>query len=123
MHSQESRNKSSIIKTGNTSGIIFDGIVKHRLHMHTKHMYLFNDIDIVSEAHVLIYCSSNISSRLHRNDFNELFNKTIDVQNNSSTYLNQSPPLWFSWQRRNSMTMGREFQSRCSHTNWDFPHE
>ena len=29
-------------------------------------------------------------------------------------------PRWFSWQPRNLLTLGREFESRCSHTNWKF---
>ena len=28
-------------------------------------------------------------------------------------------PRWFSSQLRNFLTLGREFKSRCSHTNWD----
>ena len=30
-------------------------------------------------------------------------------------------PWWFSWKPRIILTLGREFESRCCHTNWDFP--
>ena len=29
-------------------------------------------------------------------------------------------PRWFSWQPRNLLTLGREFESRCRHTNCGF---
>ena len=31
-----------------------------------------------------------------------------------------SSPRLFSWQPRNLLTLGREFESRCRQTNWDF---
>ena len=29
-------------------------------------------------------------------------------------------PLWFSWYHQNLLTLERDFESRRSHTNWDF---
>ena len=43
------------------------------------------------------------------------------------TYILQVPllllprsPRWFSWQPRSLLALGREFETRCSHTNRDF---
>ena len=32
-------------------------------------------------------------------------------------YVSTRSPRWFSWQPRNLLTLGHEFESRCSHTN------
>ena len=55
-----------------------------------------------------IKCQSSVDRAFHR----EIF---VSTASRSSR--------WFSWQPRNLLKLGREFESRCGFTNWDFPHK
>ena len=54
------------------------------------------------------------------------FTSTYLCENSTNQSINtyalqvSRSPRWFSWQPRNLLTSGREFESRCRHTNWDF---